>query len=52
MEHDIHIDDEPVISMGTKLVAALVVIVALCCSGAYVVYGSGMWNPAPQHDAP
>ena len=34
-----------------KLIAVLVVVVGLAAIGAAVVYGSGMWNPAPAKSA-
>jgi hypothetical protein len=34
-----------------KIIAALVVILGLAAVGAFVVYGSGMWNPAPAKTA-
>jgi hypothetical protein len=44
MQHESHIAEA---NIGTlpKLVAVAVVILGLCAVGAYVVYGSGMWNP-------
>jgi hypothetical protein len=44
MQHESHIAES---NSGTlpKLIAVLVVLLGLAAIGAYVVYGSGMWNP-------
>lgn len=34
-----------------RLIAVLAILVGLAAIGAYVVYGSGMWNPPPAHTA-
>jgi len=34
-----------------KLIAVLAIVVGLCAIGAYVVYGSGMWNPPVAHSS-
>ena len=51
MQHgEFHISEA---SVGTlpKLIAVLAVVVGLCAIGAYVVYGSGMWNPPVAHSS-
>ncbi len=44
MEHEAHIA-EPDIGTLPKILAVLAIVVGLGAIGAYVVYGSGMWNP-------
>jgi hypothetical protein len=44
MQHQSHIA-EPSVGAMPKLIAVLAVVLGLCAIGAYVVYGSGMWNP-------
>jgi hypothetical protein len=34
-----------------KILAVLAIVVGLAAIGAYVVYGSGMWNPPQAHSA-
>jgi hypothetical protein len=34
-----------------KLIAVIAIVVGLAAVGAYVVYGSGMWNPPPAKSA-
>jgi hypothetical protein len=50
MEHQTPIEEA---TSGTmpKLIAVLAILVGLAALGAYVVYGSGMWNPPPAHTA-
>jgi hypothetical protein len=35
----------------SKIIAIVAIVVGLACIGAYVVYGSGMWNPPQAHSA-
>ena len=35
----------------SKLIAVIAIVVGLAAIGAYVVYGSGMWNPPPAKSA-
>ena len=51
MEHHAHISDKSDQSIGVKLLAVLLVALAIAALGGYVVYGSGMWNPVPQQKA-
>jgi hypothetical protein len=46
MQHDYHLAEENTGAM-TRVIAIVVMLVGLCAIGAYVVYGSGMWNPPP-----
>ena len=48
MQHESHIADAGVGALP-KLLAILAVVAGLCAIGAYVVYGSGMWNPPIAH---
>jgi hypothetical protein len=48
MQHESHIADAGIGALP-KLLAILAVVVGLCAIGAYVVYGSGMWNPPVAH---
>ena len=50
MQHESHIAE---LNTGAvpKLIALLVVVLGLAAVGAYVVYGSGMWNPLPAKSA-
>ena len=50
MQHESHIE-EPKAGAAAKLIALLVVVLGLVAVGAYVVYGSGMWNPPPAKSA-
>ena len=50
MQHESHISEANVGALP-KLIAVLAVVVGLCAIGAYVVYGSGMWNPPQAHQA-
>ena len=34
-----------------KIIAVVAIVVGLAAIGAYVVYGSGMWNPPQAHSA-
>ena len=36
-------------SMLPKIIAVLAVVIGLAAIGAFVVYGSGMWNPPQAH---
>jgi hypothetical protein len=50
MEHQTPISEAN--SSGlSKIIAIVAVVVGLAAIGAYVVYGSGMWNPPPAHSA-
>ena len=52
MQHESHISDEPNIGVGVRIVAILLVLIVIGAIVAYVVFGSGMWNPPPvQHSA-
>jgi hypothetical protein len=51
LEHYAHISDKSDQSIGVKLLAVLLVVLAIAALGGYVVYGSGMWNPVPQQKA-
>jgi hypothetical protein len=44
MQHENRIPEASVGALP-KLLAVLAVVVGLLAVGAYVVYGSGMWNP-------
>jgi hypothetical protein len=44
MQHESHIAESNSGALP-KLIAVLVVLLGLAAVGAYVVYGSGMWNP-------
>jgi hypothetical protein len=46
MQHETYIKESSV-GVLPKILAVLAVVVLLCAAGAYVVYGSGMWNPPP-----
>jgi hypothetical protein len=50
MQHESHIED-PNVGTTSKFIALLVVVLGLVAIGAYVVYGSGMWNPPPAKSA-
>jgi hypothetical protein len=50
MEHETHISEANAGTMP-KIIAIVAMLVVLCAAGAYVVYGSGMWNPPPAHSA-
>jgi hypothetical protein len=52
MEHQSHISDKPDISPVAKIVAAVVVLAVILAGTAYIVYGSGLWNPQVQRDSP
>ena len=51
MQHESHVGAEPNTGAAAKLIAVLVVVLGLAAIGAYVVYGSGMWNPPPAKSA-
>ena len=51
MEHHAHLSDKSDQSVGVKLLAVLLVALAIAALGGYVVYGSGMWNPVSQQKA-
>jgi hypothetical protein len=44
MQHESHIAESKSGALS-KFIAVLVVVLGLAAVGAYVVYGSGMWNP-------
>jgi hypothetical protein len=44
MQHETYIKEEK-LGVLPKLLAVLAMVVVLAGAGAYVVYGSGMWNP-------
>jgi hypothetical protein len=48
MQHESHISEANTGALP-KIIALIVIVVGLCAIGAYVVYGSGMWNPPPAH---
>ena len=50
MQHDHYIAES---NVGTlpKIIAILAVVLGLCAIGAFVVYGSGMWNPPVAHSS-
>ncbi|HWY63353.1 MAG TPA: hypothetical protein VNW15_15735 [Rhizomicrobium sp.] len=48
MQHESHISEASSGAMP-KIIAIVAMLVVLCAAGAYVVYGSGMWNPPPAH---
>ena len=50
MQHESHIAESNTGAIA-KLIALLVVVLGLVAVGAYVVYGSGMWNPTPAKSA-
>ena len=50
MQHESHIAESNTGAVP-KLIAILVMVLGLAMVGAYVVYGSGMWNPAPAKSA-
>jgi hypothetical protein len=50
MQHESHISEAGVGALP-KLIAVLAIVVGLCAIGAYVVYGSGMWNPPVAHSS-
>jgi hypothetical protein len=50
MQHMSRIEEANV-GAFSKIIAALVVVLGLVAVGAAVVYGSGMWNPAPEKSA-
>ena len=52
MQHEAHLSDHSDTGAGARIFAAVIVIVALCAIGTYVVYGSGMWAPVAQHEGP
>ena len=52
MEHQTHISDKSDLSPTAKLIAAIAILAAICAGGAYLVYGSGLWNPQVQHTGP
>lgn len=47
MQHQTYIDDKQSQGFASKIVAVLLVVAAIAAIGGYVVYGSGIWNPAP-----
>lgn len=52
MQHEAHLSDRSETGAGARIFAALVVVLAFLAIGTYVVYGSGMWAPVAQHQAP
>ena len=47
MEHEVHLsDDVDRGGMTAKIIAVVIILAILAGGGAYMVYGSGMWNPA------
>jgi len=52
MEHQSHISDKSDISPLARIIAAIVVLAVIFAGGAYIVYGSGLWNPQVQHQSP
>ena len=50
MQHESHISEAGVGALP-KLIAVLAIVVGLCAIGAYVVYGSGMWDPPVAHSS-
>ncbi len=51
MEHNSHLTDSNDSGAFQKIIAAIVVAIALGAVGAYVMYGSGMWDPPVHHAA-
>ena len=52
MEHQTHISDKSDLSPMAKLIAAIGILAMILAGGAYLVYGSGLWNPQVQHSWP
>jgi hypothetical protein len=52
MEHQTHISEKSDISPVARIVAAIAILAVICAGGAYLVYGSGLWNPQVQHTSP
>lgn len=52
MEHQAHISDKSDLSPVARIIVVLAVVAAVCASGVYVVYGSGLWSPQVEHQAP
>jgi hypothetical protein len=50
MQHETHIAESNSGAVS-KLIALLVIVLGLAVVGAYVVFGSGMWNPPPAKSA-
>ncbi|HWC63950.1 MAG TPA: hypothetical protein VG501_10035 [Rhizomicrobium sp.] len=50
MEHQTPINEANTGALP-KLIAVIAIVVGLAAIGAYVVYGSGMWNPPPAKSA-
>jgi hypothetical protein len=52
MEHQEHISEKSDISPFARIIAAIAILAVLAGGGAYLVYGSGLWNPQVQHSSP
>lgn len=52
MEHQEHISDKSDLSPFARIIAAVGILVVICAGGAYLVYGSGLWNPQVHHEGP
>lgn len=52
MEHQTHISEKSDLSPLARVIAIIGVLALICAGGAYVVYGSGLWNPQVQHTGP
>lgn len=46
MQHETHMVVQQ--GVGTKLVALIIVVALFAAAAAFVVYGSGIWNPTQQ----
>jgi hypothetical protein len=49
MEHQEHISDKSDMSPVTRILALVGILAIIAAGGAYLVYGSGLWNPQVQH---
>lgn len=52
MDHPVHISDKPDVSPLVRIATIVAILAMIGAGGAYLVYGSGLWNPAVQHTAP
>ena len=52
MEHEPHISEKSDLSASARLLTILAILAVIVGTGAYVVYGSGLWNPQTHHASP
>lgn len=51
MEHEPHISEKADISPFARIITIIGILAIICAGGAYLVYGSGLWNPQVQHSS-